>query len=546
MSADVQSEMIPPRRLLRQCRRSRRVVKFVDSSGVKLEGGKALVGALAFRRVLLRQVLSADEQMVGVLLPPSVGGVVVNAALSLSRRVAVNLNYTMSDEVVNLCIRDAGLRRVLTSRRFLEKRPMELDAELVFVEDLKEQISGWDKAVAAFQGLVCPLGLLERHLGLTEIKPDDLLTVIFTSGSTGEPKGVMLSQSNVGSNIDGVGRMLNFDASDVLLGVLPFFHSFGYTGTLWLPLALDPKCVYHFNPLDAKTVGKLSEANGVTIILSTPTFLRTYIKRITPEQFHALNLVVVGAEKMPLELAAEFEEKYGFVPTEGYGTTELSPVAAFNVPETRRGDRVGPIAKLGSVGRVIPGTEARVVHPDTGDVLGLNEPGLLQISGPNVMLGYLNRPEKTAEAINDGWYDTGDVAMLDEHGFITITGRQSRFSKIGGEMVPHIRVEEELQKVVAQKAAEAGEEDEGALWLAVTAVPDVKKGERLVVVHRRLPLEVDELISRLSEAGLPNLWIPSKDSFIECEAVPILGSGKLDLKQLRDVAEQRFGPASRA
>ena len=528
--------MVLPRMMLRQCRKNSKVTKFADSSGISLTGGRLLVGAFAFRRVLNRSVLSADDKMVGVLLPPSAGGVIVNAALTLMKRVTVNLNYTMSDDVVNFCIKESGIRVVLTSRRFLEKRPMNLDAEVICVEDLKEQIGAVDKAVAAFQGLVCPLGVLESQLGLNEIQLEDLLTIIFTSGSTGEPKGVMLSHGNVGSNIAGVGEALNFGADDTLLGVLPFFHSFGYTGTLWLPLALDPRCVYHFNPLDAKVVGKLSEKHNVTAFLATPTFLRTYMKRCTREQLHALNLVIVGAEKMPVELSSEFESKFGFAPTEGYGTTELSPVAAFNIPDNRRSGQEGETARLGTVGRTIPGTDARVVHPDTGEVLSVGKEGLLQIAGPNVMLGYLNQADKTAEVVQDGWYNTGDIARLDDEGFITITGRQSRFSKIGGEMVPHIRVEEELLRAMADSI----DEDDPSIQLAVTAVPDAKKGERLIVLHRELSVDLQTLIDRLTEAGLPNIWIPSRDSFLQVEEIPILGTGKLDLKGLKESAMNHF------
>jgi len=537
-------QLIPARQFLRQCRGSLFRSKVADSSGAELTGGKLLTGSLLFRRLLAGKVIGDDERMVGLLLPPSVGGVIANTALTLMGRVTVNLNYTLSEDVVNFCIKECGIKHVLTSRRFLEKRPYNLDATLVYLEDLKEQAGMVQRLFALFQSLLLPAFVLERMLGLADSKPDDLMTIIFTSGSTGEPKGVMLSHHNVMSNIDAVDQVFHITRDDVLLGVLPFFHSFGYTVTLWLSVTLDPKCVYHFNPLDGRTVGKLSEKHGTTILLSTPTFLRGYLKRCTTEQMHKLDLAIVGAEKLPPDLSEAFQEKFGVSPTEGYGATELSPVAAFNVPAHRAGTTNETTTKPGSVGRVMPGASAKIVDPDSGDDLGVDADGLLMITGPNVMQGYLNRPEKTAEVLQDNWYNTGDIARIDSEGFITITGRQSRFSKIGGEMVPHIRVEEELARIVGNSDGDDPDDDQPEILVAVTAVADPKKGERLIVIHKPIPKPVDEVLAALAECGLPNIWLPTADSFLEVETIPLLGTGKLDLKALKDLAIAHFEPQS--
>jgi acyl-[acyl-carrier-protein]-phospholipid O-acyltransferase/long-chain-fatty-acid--[acyl-carrier-protein] ligase len=343
----------------------------------------------------------------------------------------------------------------------------------------------------------------------------------------------MLTQSNIASNVEAVDNVFHLKPDDVVLGLLPFFHSFGFTGTLWLALALHPKAVYHYNPLDPRMVGKLAQDHRATILMSTPTFLRAYIKRVEKEQFKTLDLVVVGAEKMPLDLANEFREKFGVMPTEGYGTTEMSPVAAINIPDHRSGGSTQIGTKLGTVGRPIPGVIARVVDVDTGAVLPVNTAGLLQIKGPNIMQGYLNQPAKTAELIQDGWYNSGDMAKIDEEGFIEITGRMSRFSKIGGEMVPHIRVEELLTRLT-----ENGETD-GTVRLAVTAVPDSRKGERLIVLHKPFSKPVDQVIRELGDSGIPNLWIPDREAFVQVEAIPILGTGKLDLRNLKTMAAEK-------
>lgn len=527
--------MVPPRRFLRMCRRARSRIKTADSTGAELSGGKLLTAVLAMRRVIAREI-GSDEKMVGLWLPPSVGGVVANVAVTLLKRAAVNLNYTLSDKDVDFCVKQAGIKHVLTSRKFLDKKPFNADAELICLEDLREKITGVDKAIAAAQAYATPVAVLERMLGLTSIKPDDLMTVIFTSGSTGEPKGVMLSHNNVASNIDAIDELFHIDSNDALLGVLPYFHSFGFTGTLWLCLCLEPKAVYHFNPLDGRTVGNLSEKHGVSILMATPTFLRTYIKRCTPEQFHKMNLVVVGAEKLPPDLSKQFEDKFGFHPTEGYGTTELSPVAAVNVPATRSGSEAQSAEKAGTVGRALSGVAVKTINVDTGEDVEPGGEGLLLINGPNVMLGYLGQPEKTAEVLKDGWYNTGDVARIDEEGFIEITGRQSRFSKIGGEMVPHIMVEQHLKAILEDPEAE-----EAVEVVAVTSVPCPKKGERLIVLHRRLDRPVDEILKQLAESEMPNLWLPSADSFAEVEEIPVLGTGKLDLKAVKQTALDRFG-----
>jgi acyl-[acyl-carrier-protein]-phospholipid O-acyltransferase/long-chain-fatty-acid--[acyl-carrier-protein] ligase len=282
----------------------------------------------------------------------------------------------------------------------------------------------------------------------------------------------------------------------------------------------------------AKQVGKLTAKNKGTILLCTPTFLRMYLRGCEVEDFQTLDVVVCGAEKLPKDLADEFETKFGVRPIEGYGTTELSPLASVNIPPSRSVGNFQADRKEGSVGRPVPGVTAKVTDLDTGEELSAGKPGMLWIAGPNVMKGYLNQPEKTAEVIQDGWYQTGDVAFIDEEGFIHITGRESRFSKIGGEMVPHIRIEEELEKLLGPTA-------DGKPQIAVTAVPDAKKGERLVVLHTKLEKTPDELRKGLTEAGLPNLFIPASDSFYEIDAIPILGTGKLDLRAVKMVAMEK-------
>lgn len=531
---DKQRELTPPRQFLRACRQTLRSPKIADSSGVELTGGKLLAGALAFRSVLRRQVLKRDEPMVGIFLPPSVGCALANLAVTLNRRVTVNLNYTMSDADLAVCSREAKLQHIITSRKMLEKRPIQTDVPLVFLEDLKEQITPGERRMAGLAAYVLPAWITERIYGLTQDRADDPITTIFTSGSTGEPKGVLLSHHNISATVSGADQLFQIEPTDVVLGVVPIFHSLGYVATLWLPLCFRPKVVYHPNPLDARQIGELAQQHGASILFGTPTFLRGYLKRIDKPQFSRMDLAVVGAEKLTEDLARQCEEKYGFLPSEGYGATETSGPAAVNVPDHRSDMVHQKGTKLGTVGRPMPGVTIAVVDPETRNPLPKNTEGLVLIKGPNVMLGYLNRPEKTAAVIQDGWYNTGDMGLLDDEGFLHITGRMSRFSKIGGEMVPHIKVEELLLTIVADPTSE-----DASIPLVVTAVPDAKKGERLIVLHRQLPKPVPQIIQELSAAGLPNLWVPGQDGFVLVDQIPVLGTGKIDLRGVKQLALDR-------
>jgi acyl-[acyl-carrier-protein]-phospholipid O-acyltransferase/long-chain-fatty-acid--[acyl-carrier-protein] ligase len=326
-----------------------------------------------------------------------------------------------------------------------------------------------------------------------------------------------------------VDQAVRLRGDDVVVGVLPFFHSFGYAITLWGVLCLEPAGVYHFSPLDARQIGKIAREHRATVLLATPTFLRGYMRRIDPEDFKTLSVVVVGAEKMPTDLFDAFEKRFGCRPVEGYGMTEMGPLVSVNVPPSRSLAKFQPDRREGSVGRPLVGVACRVVS-DEGEELAPDTEGLLEVRGPNLMLGYMGREDLTDKAIRDGWYQTGDLAKIDGDGFLHITGRQSRFSKIGGEMVPHGRIEE-----VINAALREGDDDD-QLRAVVTSVPDERKGESLVVFHLKSEKTPEHLRNSLTTAGLPNLYLPAVDCFFTVDAIPLLGTGKLDLKGMRDLA----------
>jgi acyl-[acyl-carrier-protein]-phospholipid O-acyltransferase/long-chain-fatty-acid--[acyl-carrier-protein] ligase len=484
-------------------------------------------------------VLQPGEKYVGILLPSSVYGVVTNIALSMTGRVAANLNYTASADVLNISLRKAGIRRVLTSRKFTEQlraKQMldanQLDAELVYLEDVAAKRHRGDELAAALGAYAVPAMLLDRLLRLHRLRGDDELALIFTSGSTGIPKAVMLTHHNIATNVQAIDQVVHPRVNDVILGIVPFFHSLGFMVTLWGPMFLDVRAAYHTNPLEVQMVGKLARRYRATILLAPPTFLKHFLKRSETDDLATLDAVVTGAEKLSSSLCDAFQKKFGVRPVEGYGTTELSPLVSVNVPYSRS-QSLEVDCKEGSVGRPVPGVSVKVVDPETFRDLPINTPGMLVVKGPNVMKGYLGQAEETERVIRDGWYTTGDIAQIDADGFIFITGRLSRIAKIGGEMIPLVRIEDALQKIVAHT-------DNGELHAAVTSIPDERRGERIVVLHTHLDVRPDEICRRLAATGMPNLWVPSPDSFVEVDAIPILGSGKTDLKAVDDLAKQHF------
>ena len=518
------------RAFLRTARQKWSKEGMADSLKVSLTFGSALTRALALGRVLGREL--GPERYVGVLVPPSVAGAVANIALMLLGKIPINLNYSASQAVIDKAIARCGIKQIVASRKFLERLKLSPAEPMIYLEDMPAKVGMLDKVWAATVARVVPEAALGSFLpGLKDDKLSSTATVMFTSGSTGDPKGVVLTHGNVLSNVHQMRQHLCLDPLDVVaLGVLPFFHSFGYTVGIWTILLLGKKAVYHANPLDAKVVGNLCEQHKVTLIAASPTFFRHYIQRCDPKQFEHLFHILLGAEKLKPEVAAQIEETIQIAPLEGYGTTEMSPVAAVNVPFgiNTTGDKQIDGNRRGTVGRPLPGTSVRSVDPESGATLPQGTEGMIHIKGPQIMSGYLDNPEATAKVLVDGWYTTGDLGYLDEDGFLVITGRLSRFAKIAGEMVPHEGVE-------AAIVAAAGVDERA---VAVTSIPDPRRGERLAVIHTAWETTPAEVCKKLVAGTIPKLWIPNAADFIEVEEIPTLGTGKLDLRAIREIADR--------
>jgi acyl-[acyl-carrier-protein]-phospholipid O-acyltransferase/long-chain-fatty-acid--[acyl-carrier-protein] ligase len=469
---------------------------------------------------LVRVPNTRPAEMVGVLLPPTVAGALVNLGLSLDARVPVNLNFTAGRESMEAAIAQCEIRSIVTSRIFLKKLSLELPAEVtcIYVEDLFKHATTFDKLRAY---------LSARFFARPSwFKPGSIATVIFSSGSTGVPKGVLISHYNVISNIEAIAQMFWINSDDRIVGVLPFFHSFGFTVTVWFPVISGCGVIYHPNPTEAAAIGELVQKHHGTLLLSTPTFCGTYTRKCTKEQFASLRYVLVGAEKLRENIAVAFREKFGVDLLEGYGCTEMSPVVAVNVPTFQAGKDTQVGNKPGTVGHPLPGVAARIVDPVTFEPLPPNTEGLLLVKGSNRMLGYLKQPERTAEVFRDGWYITGDIALLDDEGFVKITDRLSRFSKIGGEMVPHLKVEEAILTAL------------GDGHCAVTGVPDDQRGERLVVLYVHPDMTPADIWQKLNASDLPRLWVPKRENIYPIDALPQLGTGKLDLRGVKSRAQE--------
>jgi len=525
---------------LRQAKRQLFRPAFIDTSkspSPTLSYLKALVGVLCLRGQLVRRLPEPRDVPVGLWLPPSVGGALANIVLAFLGRVSVNLNYTAGEDNVRSAIRQAGIRRVLTSRRFVARMPFPETAsaqsaavELIYLEDLAERIGTRQRLGSLLLALGLPTWCLERWLGLHRHKLDDIATIIFSSGSTGEPKGVVLSHRNIAANLASVLPIVDIRPSDRLLGFLPFFHSFGYTVTIWAALCAGSCAIYWPDPRQAREVGELCAKHRATIVLATATFLRLFMRRCQPSDFASVRLMICGAEKLPVTTAQEFAARFGVLPMEGYGCTELAPVVGTNLPDVTVAGYTQISNRPGTIGMPMPGIVARIVDPDTAQPLPLGEQGLIQIKGANVMVGYLHRPDLTAKAIQDGWYNTGDMGLLDEHGHLKITGRLARFAKIGGEMIPLERIEEEMNALCGT----------GERHFVVSSVTDPQRGERIVVLYCHLPEGITpaKVIAELTHRGLPNLWLPDPKNCYPVAELPTLASGKLDLQAVKRLVEQ--------
>lgn len=509
-----------------------KIIDGADDSELDFNG--ILARAIVFSKFIKAET---DKKRVAIVLPPGKAGLIANLAVLFAGKVPVNLNFTAGHDAVKSCIRQADVDRFITADPFVRKIssfPWPPNRDLIFIErvlpTLKSKIVQW-----SIMSRILSAGILGTLLGLDKNRGENEATLLFTSGSSGEPKGVVLSHRNVLANVCQFGARLDLPNHSAILGCLPLFHSFGCTVTLWFPIIDGVNLVTYPSPLETKRLAELIALHQINIFLSTPTFLRGYMKRIDPAQFTSLKLVVTGAEKLPQSLAAAFEEKFGVRPQEGYGLTETSPATNVNLPdlEPQKDAPTLPSSRNGSVGQLLPGLAIKITDPVTDKEVPINQQGIIWFKGSNVFKGYLGDPKKTAAVLSDGWFRTGDVGRVDDDGFLYIEGRISRFSKIAGEMVPHETVEAAVNKVLDL-------DSEAERRIAVVGIPDEQKGEAILLLSTiagpAVEQECIDLRYKLLDEGLSPLWCPKK--IIAVTEIPVLASGKLDIKSCEALAKQ--------
>ena len=508
---------------LRRGQFSTAVIDGMDHS--RVSRGMLLAAGLALSRLMNTNTSAAR---IGIVLPPGKAGLLVNLAVLLADRIPVNLNFTAGRAAIEASIEKAGIADCLSAGPMIKKlADFPWPAHTVRIEEvlprLRPQILMWRVLV-----FLLPASILAWIIDLPREGDAAEALLLFTSGSSGAPKGVALTHRNLLGNVSQFSEMLDLARHDAVLGCLPFFHSFGATVTILFPLIHGIPLVTYPSPLEVGKLAALIERYRIALFVTTPTFLRSFLRKAEPAQLASIKLLVTGAEKLPQDLAAAFHEKFGVKVLQGYGLTETSPVASINLPEPKAVGpdfSVQPSNRDGSAGKLAPGIAARIRDPETGADLSLHDTGMLWLRGVNIFNGYLDDPARTADVLTDGWFKTGDLARFDDDGFLFIEGRLSRFSKIAGEMVPHETVEHRIIEALGLP------QDERVI--AIAGIPDDAKGEALVVLTTR-DIDGKDLREKLSAAGTPNLWIPKIIKRVE--AIPVLGTGKLDLTRCKELA----------
>lgn len=478
------------------------------TTGRDVTYSRALIATL----ILSSKLQKYDRGFIGIMIPTSAGCALASAGALMSGRVPVMINYSTGAETnAKYAQKKCGFKTIITSKALLEKINCPVVEGMVMIEDIMAGITTGDKLLAALKSKL-PTSLILNliHKG----NENDTAAVLFTSGSEKDPKAVPLSHRNIAANIKNFSDYTGINGSDILLANLVFFHVFGLTVNLWVALYHGMTMVTYANPLDFQTVSKIAREEKPTIMVGTPSFFWGYLQKSEPGDFKTLRLMVAGADKCPDALREGYLKKHGVILLEGYGATETSPVISVNIPEFNR---------PGSTGKVIPGVQVRIENFETGEECKTREVGKIMAKGDSVMSGYYNDPEQTAEVLKDGWYNTGDMGFFDEDGYLWHAGRFKRFTKVGGEMVSLVKVENVLEKYLPE-----------GVGCCVVEISDQKKGSYIVATVSKEVNKTEVLRHMMKD--LPIIALPRQ--FVVIEQLPMMGTGKIDFRTVTGMVQK--------
>ena len=449
----------------------------------------------------------------GIMLPTSAGCHLGVLATLMSGKIPVMINYSTGAIENSIYAQEkCGFETVITSKKLLLKLKLEPLDTMIYIEDILESVSKIDKLTAAVQSKL-PYSLLKNHLHKGNEK--DTCVILFTSGSEKDPKAVQLTHANISHNVESLPGFIDIMDDEIFGGTLPLFHVFGLTATFWLPLLLGSTIVTFANPLDYKLIVEKIKKYKITVMIGTPTFFAGYLKKAKKGDFDSIRKAVTGADKLNEKLRLTYLEDHGLQILEGYGATETSPVISLNNFVDYR---------PGSIGKPIPGVEVKIIDTKTERELYAGETGKVMVRGKMVMKGYLGDMEETMLHIRNGWYDTGDMGMIDEDGFLWHKGRLKRFVKVGGEMVSLVRTEELLTALLPDE-----------VYCCVVDVPNPTKGADVVAAVANGDFDQKHVLHKLKKL-LPNIAVPKE--FYVIEDIPLMGSGKVNFREVEKICRK--------
>jgi len=495
-------------------RHAKKLAVIDKTTGKNVTYSRALIGAL----ILSSKFSRYDKGFIGIMIPTSAGCALATVGALMSGRIPVMINYSTGAEAnAKYAQRKCKFKTIITSKTLLEKINCPVIDGMVLIEDIMAGVTTTDKLKAALRTKL-PVNMILN--GIYKGDENDTAAILFTSGSEKDPKAVQLTHRNIASNIENFGGYVKINESDILLANLVFYHVFGLTVNLWVPFCYGMTMVTYANPLDFQTISNIARDEKPTIMVGTPSFFWGYLQKSEPGDFKSLRLMVAGADKCPDALRDGYMKKHGITLFEGYGATETSPVISVNSQEFNR---------PGSTGKVIPNVQVRIENLETGEECATRQVGKIMVKGDSVMKGYYDDPELTADALVDGWYNTGDMGFFDEDGFLWHAGRFKRFAKIGGEMVSLVKVENILEKHLPQGVS-----------CCVVEVSDEKKGSYIVAT---VSMEVNKTaILRKMLNELPVIALPRQ--FIVVEELPMMSTGKIDFRKVTKIVQDILSASS--